>query len=121
LGELIARHEVLRTTFAGQDGRPVQQIVEAARLVLVVEDLENVAPDARWAAVDERARQEASAPFDLVTGPLVRARLLRLAARDHVVLMVVHHLVCDGWSMGVLLRELGALYAAHVAGIPADL
>jgi amino acid adenylation domain-containing protein len=124
LGELIVRHEVLRTTFARRAGQPVQQvqpIAGAARFALVVEDLEGVAEDARGAAVDARARQEASAPFDLETGPLVRARLLRLAARDHVLLMVVHHIVCDGWSMGVLLRELGALYAAHVAGTRSEL
>ena len=124
LDDLIGRHAVLRTTFvrrANQPAAPVQHIAGAAPFALVVEDLEVVAEGVRWAVVEERARQEARVPFDLETGPLVRARLLRLAARDHVVLLVVHHIVCDGWSMGVLLRELGALYAAHVAGTPSEL
>src|SRR6185436_17965718 len=72
--------------------------------------------DARWAAAEERARQAARAPFDLEAGPLVRAHVVRVGPQDHVVLVVMHHIVCDGWSMGVLQKELAALYAGYVSG-----
>ena len=118
LDRIVARHEALRTTFPTVDGEPVQRIapVEESAFRLVEHDLRASAD-----AEDELRRlvsDEASAPFDLAQGPLVRGRLVRMAADDHVLLLTMHHIVSDGWSMGVLFRELGALYAAFARGEP---
>ncbi|MFN9547063.1 MAG: condensation domain-containing protein, partial [Cyanobacteriota bacterium] len=112
LNQLVARHEVLRTTFVAVDGEPVQRIGPAtdARFLLIEHDLrattDGQAELARW------LEREASAPFDLEKGPLVRGRLLRLAEGEHALLLTMHHAITDGWSLGVLGRELGALYDA---------
>ncbi|HYH81721.1 MAG TPA: amino acid adenylation domain-containing protein, partial [Longimicrobium sp.] len=118
LDRIVARHEALRTTFATVDGEPVQRIapVEESAFRLVEHDL-RASPDAE----DELRRlvsDEGSAPFDLEQGPLVRGRLIRMAADDHVLLLTMHHIVSDAWSAGVLHRELGALYAAFARGEP---
>ena len=109
LNGLVARHETLRTTFAVEEGDPVQRIGAAdAGFPLEIHDLRG-REDA-----EEKLRslssQEASAPFDLGRGPLIRGRLIHLRADEAVLLMTMHHIVSDGWSVGVLLRELGALY-----------
>ncbi|MCY1022330.1 non-ribosomal peptide synthetase [Pyxidicoccus sp. MSG2] len=116
LRELTRRHEVLRTTFVQVEGRPVQRIAPEPVLRLAVEDVAALPDDARQATLARRAREEAQRPFDLAVGPLVRATLLRAAEGEHVLLLVMHHIVCDGWSLGVLLRELKALYTAALAG-----
>ncbi|HYR10239.1 MAG TPA: amino acid adenylation domain-containing protein, partial [Longimicrobium sp.] len=118
LDRIVARHEALRTTFPAVDGEPVQRIapVEESGFRLVEHDLRASAD-----AEDELRRlvqDEASVPFDLARGPLVRGRLVRMAADDHVLLLTMHHIVSDGWSVGVLHRELGALYAAFARGEP---
>ncbi|HEX2079484.1 MAG TPA: amino acid adenylation domain-containing protein, partial [Longimicrobium sp.] len=116
---LRARHESLRTTFAeGEDGTPVQVIHPFASAALEVEDLSALAPQEREAAVGERVHRDANTGFDLVAGPLFRARLLRLGSDEHVLLLALHHVIADGWSLGILARELGALYAAFQAGAP---
>ncbi|HEX2642183.1 MAG TPA: amino acid adenylation domain-containing protein, partial [Thermoanaerobaculia bacterium] len=106
---VVERHESLRTTFAERDGRPVQVIAPPRTGVLEAVDLSPVEVEP-WAA------EEAAAPFDLERGPLLRARLLRLGEREHVLLLTLHHIVSDGWSMGVLVREVSALYAALTPG-----
>jgi amino acid adenylation domain-containing protein len=116
LGEIVRRHQALRTVFAEVDGAPVQVIVPFDGFALPVEDLSGLGDADREAAVRRRADEEASRPFDLAAGPLFRAVLLRLAAEEHVLLLPMHHIVSDGWSMGVLLRELSALYAAYREG-----
>ncbi|HEX6750909.1 MAG TPA: amino acid adenylation domain-containing protein, partial [Longimicrobium sp.] len=118
LDRIVARHEALRTTFPAVDGEPFQRIVsvEESAFQLVEHDLRASAD-----AEDELRRlvqDEASAPFDLEQGPLIRGRLVRMAADDHVLLLTMHHIVSDGWSAGVLYRELGALYAAFARGEP---
>ena len=118
---IVARHESLRTTFDDEDGRPRQRIAERLALDLPLVDLSMLEPDAQAIAVDRAAAEEAAAPFDLRRGPLVRARLLRLAPERHVLLFTLHHIIADGWSMGVLARELSAVYAARLAGRSADL
>ncbi|MBL1104055.1 non-ribosomal peptide synthase/polyketide synthase [Streptomyces sp. 5-8] len=106
LDGLVARHEALRTTFAEHDGQ-ARQIVHPPRPVdLPVEDL------ADSAALDALLDRAAATPFDLAGGPLLRARLARLTADEHVLVLAVHHIVTDGWSIGVLARDLGELYAA---------
>ncbi|PTL75142.1 non-ribosomal peptide synthetase, partial [Vitiosangium sp. GDMCC 1.1324] len=116
--ELVRRHESLRTTFASHDGQPVQIIAPALSIPLDVLDLQNVPASEREARAHDLARQEALRPFDLANGPLLRASLLRMAPEDHVLLVSMHHIVSDGWSMGVLVREVASLYAAFASGKP---
>jgi non-ribosomal peptide synthetase component F len=116
LGEIVRRHEALRTTFVEADGSPVQVIAPFAGFALPVEDLSGLGEADREAAVRRRAEEEALRAFDLAAGPLFRAVLLRLGAEDHVLLLGMHHIVSDGWSMGVLNRELSALYEAYREG-----
>ncbi|HEV3050216.1 MAG TPA: FkbM family methyltransferase, partial [Longimicrobium sp.] len=116
LGEIVRRHEALRTVFAEVDGSPVQVIAPFGGFSLPVEDLSGLGEADREAAVGRRAGEEARRGFDLATGPLFRAALLRLGAEEHVLLLSMHHIVSDGWSMGVLFRELSALYAAYREG-----
>ncbi|HEU0052215.1 MAG TPA: amino acid adenylation domain-containing protein, partial [Longimicrobium sp.] len=118
LDRIVERHEALRTTFARVDGAPEQRIApaEASRFHLLHHDLRGRA-DAE-AELDRLTAEEARAPFDLERGPLVRGRLVQLAADDHALLLTTHHIVSDGWSMGVLNRELGALYGAFRRGEP---
>ncbi len=106
LGEIVRRHEALRTTFREVDGSPVQVIAPFGGFTLPVEDLSGLGEADREAALRRRAGEEARRAFDLSAGPLFRAALLRLGAEDHVLLLSMHHVVSDGWSMGVLFREL---------------
>ncbi|HEX6039826.1 condensation domain-containing protein, partial [Longimicrobium sp.] len=120
LDGMVARHEALRTTFVQVDGVPGQRIAPAdAGFLLVEHDLEGRADGE--AELARLLAREARAPFDLERGPLIRGRLVRLAPDDHVLAMTMHHIVSDGWSMGVLTGEMSALYAAHVRGREAAL
>ncbi|MDF0733200.1 amino acid adenylation domain-containing protein, partial [Pseudomonas entomophila] len=115
LDRIVARHEVLRTRFVSIDGMPVQRIdAEDCGFPLEVVAFDGPLPDAE--AVARLAEEGVSVPFDLSRGPLIRARLLRLAEQDHVLTVMMHHIVSDGWSMGVFASELGALYDACVRG-----
>ncbi|HEU4886043.1 MAG TPA: amino acid adenylation domain-containing protein, partial [Longimicrobium sp.] len=116
LGEIVRRHEALRTVFAEADGSPVQVIAPFAGFALPVEDLSALGEADREGAVTRRAGEETRRLFDLSAGPLFHAALLRLGAEDHVLLLTMHHIVSDGWSMGVLFRELSALYEAYREG-----
>ncbi|WPB73702.1 amino acid adenylation domain-containing protein [Archangium violaceum] len=116
LVELVRRHEALRTTFTRVDGQPVQRIASELALALPVERLEAVPEGERGGMVRRRVEEEVRCLFDLEKGPLVRATLLRTAAEEHVLVLVMHHIVCDGWSMGVLVRELASLYQAFSSG-----
>ncbi|HEV2735687.1 MAG TPA: condensation domain-containing protein, partial [Longimicrobiaceae bacterium] len=121
LAEIVRRHEALRTVFAFVDGRPAQTVAPAGGLDLPVTDLSGLPAEEREHAMLRLAREQVARPFDLARGPLFRARLVRLAAEEHVLLIAVHHIVSDGWSMGVLFRELSALYAALSRGQPSPL
>ncbi|MFL5384881.1 MAG: amino acid adenylation domain-containing protein, partial [Longimicrobiaceae bacterium] len=116
LDALRARHETLRTTFAEREGGPVQRIHPPLPVPLPVDDLSSLPEEAREAEVRRRVDADANTGFDLEAGPVFRARLLRLAEDEHVLLLCMHHVVTDGWSLGVLQRELGALYAAFARG-----
>jgi amino acid adenylation domain-containing protein len=116
LGEIVRRHEALRTVFGEAQGSPVQVIEPFAGFTLPVADLAGLAEEEREAEVMRRAREEGARPFNLERGPLFRAALLRLGGEEHVLLLCMHHIVSDGWSMGVLFRELSALYAAFREG-----
>ncbi|HEX2211054.1 MAG TPA: condensation domain-containing protein, partial [Longimicrobium sp.] len=115
LGEIVRRHQALRTVFAEHDGRAVQ-VIAPFGFILPVEDLSSLDADERERAVRQRVADEVQRPFDLARGPLFRAALLRLADDDHVLLLTLHHIVTDAWSTGVLFRELGALYSAFAEG-----
>ncbi|WP_414445215.1 amino acid adenylation domain-containing protein [Burkholderia sp. 22PA0106] len=118
LNRLVARHEVLRTTFGTHEGQPVQQIAATLSIDLPVVDLSSLDEARQEQEARELARQETERRFDLVRGPLLRAKLLRLDAQRHVMLFTLHHIVSDGWSMGLLVKEFAALYAAVLDGEP---
>ncbi|HEX6908789.1 MAG TPA: amino acid adenylation domain-containing protein [Longimicrobium sp.] len=121
LREVVRRHEPLRTSFPLVDGEPVQRVGTAADFQLRTDDLSHLSPEAREGEAGRAAAELARAPFDLEQGPLFRARLLRIAPDDHALLLAMHHAVSDGWSIGILFRELFALYDAFAAGRPSPL
>jgi amino acid adenylation domain-containing protein len=115
LDRIVARHEALRTTFSQIDGRPAQIIGPAENgFALQEHDLRHSADAA--AELHWLAAREAMQPFDLEHGPLIRGRLAHIADDDHALLLSMHHIVSDGWSMGILIREVGALYRAYSSG-----
>ncbi|HEY0016599.1 MAG TPA: condensation domain-containing protein, partial [Longimicrobium sp.] len=121
LGEVAARHPSLRTTIEVVDGEPRQRVAPAADVLLPLRDLAALPAPEREAALHDAVHRQARAPFRLEQGPLFRAELLRTAPDEHVLLLVLHHVITDGWSTGVLLRELAALYGAFVRGRPSPL
>jgi amino acid adenylation domain-containing protein/thioester reductase-like protein len=114
--ELLARHEALRSAIRDEDGELVQRARAPDGSAWASEDLSELAADAARARVEQLYADCASRPFDLAAGELVRVRLLRLAAREHVLIVCVHHIAADGWSLRRIERELSALYAAYAAG-----
>jgi amino acid adenylation domain-containing protein len=121
LSGIVRRHEALRTTFGEEQGEPRQVIAEPAPLPLPLLDLSGLPAAAREEEVRRIATAESRRPYDLARGPLLRCALLRLGERRHALLVGMHHIVSDGWSMGVFVRELGALYRALVTDEPAAL
>ena len=116
LNAIICRHESLRTVFAQSEGRPLQQIRSDGAFSLQTCDLQSTGD--REAGVFQHATQELATAFDLGAGPLIRGRLLQLATDEHVLLITMHHIASDGWSIAILLRELAALYEARCLGGP---
>jgi amino acid adenylation domain-containing protein len=121
LGEIVRRHEALRTSFPVREGEPVQAIAPFAGFRLAGIDLSHLPEDRREAEAWRIGNAAERRPFDLERGPLLRFLLLRLREEEHVLFLVVHHLVFDGWSTAVFLRELSALYAAFRRGLPSPL
>ncbi|HKD02411.1 MAG TPA: condensation domain-containing protein, partial [Terriglobales bacterium] len=119
LNEIVRRHEVLRTVFSEKDGEPVQVVSASQELPLPVRDLSSH-PE-REAEAQQAAEREAKQPVDLRNGPLVRAQLLRLSDKEHILLLTLHHIIFDGWSRRIFVQELGALYEAFCAGKPSPL
>jgi len=118
--EVVRRHEILRTAFPTRGGRPVQEIGPPRPVRLPVVDLAGLGPAAA-ARARRLIRHEGRRPFDLERGPLLRLVLFRLAADEHVLLLTEHHLIHDGWTEGVLLRDFQAIYGAFAAGAPSPL
>ncbi|HEX8650921.1 MAG TPA: amino acid adenylation domain-containing protein, partial [Pyrinomonadaceae bacterium] len=112
LGEVVRRHEVLRTSFGNVDGQPVQIVAPARPLTLPVMDLSELHEEEREAEATRLSLEDFRQPLDLAGGPPLRAKLLRLSADEYVLLLTIHHIAVDGWSMGVLVREVAALYEA---------
>ena len=121
LRAVVARHDALRTVFRNVDGRPVSVVTPEGDFRLPYIDLIECAPEARKRQLDQITTAEAIAPFDLETGPLIRGTLIRTASKEHVLLLTLHHVVCDGWSMALLRDEVSALYAGFVSQKPASL
>ena len=121
LHQLVQRHEVLRTTYASVAGGAVQRPGAASPLVLAVHDLAAMEAEQRAAEVRRYAAQHAAQPFDLAREPMLRASLLVLGPGSHVLLVTLHHIAADGWTLGLVVREFAQLYAAQCAGQPSPL
>jgi amino acid adenylation domain-containing protein len=119
--ELVRRHAVFRTTYHEQNGRFEQRIHEPSPVAARRVDLRTTAPDRREAAVEELVTEELARPFDLTVLPLLRWTVLALADDEHEIILVEHHLVHDGWSFALLMREFKAIYNAFAAGRPSPL
>jgi len=119
--QIIARHETLRTTFSLLDGESVQVISPELVLEIPVINLGHLEVSVREAETLRLAREEARKPFNLTRGPLIRVTVLQLAETDFVVLLTMHHIISDGWSMGVLIREIALHYQAFSQGKAAQL
>jgi amino acid adenylation domain-containing protein len=116
LTEILRRHEALRTTFHSTEGLPVQRISRAKSVRLPVIDLSGLPKFEQESEVHRLDTEEGRLPFHLGRGPLFRATVLKLGVQDHVLILTMHHIVSDGWSMGILYREMGALYSSLAAG-----
>ncbi len=121
LAELITRHEILRTTFIVQEGRPTQVIQPVEQIVLPVIDLQSIGDEEQKGAIRHLSEQETQRPYDLAKGPLLHTYLLRMQTQEHILLLTQHHIITDGWSSEVLARELTTLYQAFIAGQPSPL
>ena len=121
LNEMIRRHSVLRTTFEVADGVPQQRIAPALRIPLPVEDLSGLPAAERDAQRMAGLYAEARRPWSLTDGPVIRARVWRLDEHDHQLIVLMHHIVSDGWSQGLFVRELAALYDAYSNRRPSPL
>ena len=119
--ELLRRHESLRTTFQISEGQPVQIVNDPEPLRLEVLDLTHLTADERESEAEQQTYEEAQQPFDLAHGPLLRVRLLKLDETEHLLLLTMHHIISDGWSMEVMVRELTALYDAFLEERPSPL
>jgi hypothetical protein len=119
-GEMVRRHEQLRTAFVAPDGKPEQVVGEPPSWVLPQVDLTALPADERNGALQRLLREESTRPFDLRRPP-VRLRLVRVGPEEHALVVVLHHIVTDGWSRTIMERELSALYAAFLAGRPSPL
>ena len=124
--ELLHRHEVLRTVYHSVNGTPVQKVLASAsgfelRKIEVSAEFSTLSESHQKAQLTQQLAAEASQPFDLATGPLVRALLVKLAENDHIFMVTMHHIVCDGWSIQILVRELITLYLAFSEHKPSPL
>ena len=121
LNDIVKRHESLRTTFLMKDEQLVQRVIPNLTLQLPIDDLQELAVTARETSLMRIATAEARQPFDLETGPLLRARLVRVTPREHVLVVTLHHSISDGWSMAIFYQEISTLYAAYSQGLPSPL
>ncbi|MBE9224382.1 amino acid adenylation domain-containing protein [Phormidium sp. LEGE 05292] len=119
--EIVQRHEVLRTTFSVIDGAPIQVIHPTVKLPIQVLDWRELTATDQLKKAQQLAIVEFQQPFDLSNPPLLRVKLLQLNDKSHLLLIVIHHIVCDGWSMEIFRRELFSLYNAFGAGKPSPL
>ena len=116
LDVVVARHEILRTSFHQVDGEPKQVVVPRSAFALREYDLTTESPEERVAVARRHVLEEARRPFDLAVDTPIRVSLLRLSDCDHILCMTMHHIVCDGWSLSVLMQELDHIYSAYKNG-----
>jgi Condensation domain len=116
LTEIVRRHEILRSVFPEMEGQPVQMALPPTRVTVKITDLQSVDADRREIQARELAIEETRKEFDLANGPVFRAILMRLEPADHVLLILMHHIVFDGWSEKIFLDELGTFYQAFSSG-----
>lgn len=119
--EIVRRHENLRTSFPVIEGDLIQVISPPSRFVVPTVDLQNLSPAEQQRVSERIAEAEVARPFDLESGPLLRLMLLRHSALEHTIICVLHHIISDGWSKGVLIREMSALYEVFCQGAPSPL
>jgi acyl carrier protein len=119
--ELISRHEILRTVFPTRGGRPVQHILEPYPFKIPVVDFSGLNDDTQSREMFQWISQEGQRPFDLEKGPLLRVSVLKLKKEEHIVVLTEHHLIHDGWTQGLLLREFIAVFTAYLEGKPSPL
>lgn len=121
LDEIVRRHEALRTTFASHDGQPIQCIREQLQVPLVLTEALDLTGEQQEQQIAHFIQQETQTPFDLVNGPLLRMNLLRLATHEHIIVIVLHHIIADFWSVSLFFEELIGLYKAYGTGGPSPL
>ena len=121
LGEVMTRHEILRTRFPIVEGRPIQSIAAAEAITLPIIDLSSLSDERKSAEHRRLVDEESDRPFDICRGPALRYALLKLGAGDHIALLVMHHIISDGWSEGVLIREVAVLYDSFSRNRPSTL
>ena len=117
LNEVVQRHEALRTSFLSMEGRPVQVIAPNLKLLLPIVELPGANREIGLRLATDLAQQ----PFDLSKAPLLQVQLLRLAQQEHILIVCMHHIISDGWSIGILIRELAEIYEAFSKGLPSPL
>ncbi|WP_424102173.1 non-ribosomal peptide synthase/polyketide synthase [Moorena producens] len=121
LSEIIFRHEVLRTSFPTLNGTPTQVIHPNSTININVVDLQQYQEAERETILQQEVQQEATTPFDLEVAPLIRCKLWQLDSTEYVLVLTMHHIISDGWSIGILIQELSSLYQAFCAGVPSPL
>lgn len=121
INEIVRRHESLRTTFTDVDGTPLQVVAPELAIQIPVDNLAGLPAAEREGEALRRIRDRANQPYDLKRGPLIRFALAHIGDEDHILLVGMHHIICDAWSMGVFLRELNTLYKAEIEKSPAAL
>ncbi|MCA2581201.1 condensation domain-containing protein, partial [Microcystis sp. M39BS1] len=121
LSELIRRHEILRTTFPMVEGQPIQRIAPPSPVSLPLQDLQNLSKNEQTEHLQEIAIAFSLKPFDLAKESLVQFKLLKLGSQEYVLLLKMHHIIYDGWSLSIFFGELSQLYAAFVRGLPSPL
>ncbi|MEP0857574.1 amino acid adenylation domain-containing protein [Trichocoleus sp. DQ-U1] len=121
INEIICRHESLRTTFPVVDGQPVQAIAPELTLPLKIVDLQNIPSAKREAEALHFSEREMNYHFDLANGPLIKATLVRLSSEEHWLLIPMHHIITDGWSIGIFVQELETIYNAFSNNLPSPL
>jgi amino acid adenylation domain-containing protein len=120
-GEVVRRHDSLRTKFISEDGQPVQRVLTERGFPFTLTDLSGLPPKSRHACANRLTQLEARRGFDLASDPLLRVTVLRLDEQEHWILLTLHHITADGWSLGVLIREVSNLFATFSAGQPSIL
>jgi amino acid adenylation domain-containing protein len=121
VNKIVQRHEILRTNFVLTNNQPTQIVSPNQTISIPVGDLQELPSEVQHVEIKRLVKQEAQKPFNLTTGALLRTKLLRLGQQSHILILTIHHIISDGWSIGVLIQELVALYESFVTNAPCSL